>query len=147
MSCTKTIPVSENCFNYYISNKSTYTYNEQIPIYSNLESNTIKVSGTGNLIREINVKLSGLPDIDKYNISYLYRLKDASQACSIYPLSGEILPDINNLTEISSIFEFCADAVRGQHANLLKATPTQTSSQTPTPTKTSTPTPTPSLVP
>ena len=147
LSCTKTIPVSENCFNYYISNKSTYTYNEQIPIYSNLESNTIKVSGTGNLIREINVKLSGLPDIDKYNISYLYRLKDASQACSIYPLSGEILPDINNLTEISSIFEFCADAVRGQHANLLKATPTQTSSQTPTPTKTSTPTPTPSLVP
>ncbi len=141
ISCTKTIPISENCFSYYVSNKSLYPYNEQIPIHSNLESNTITVSGTGNLIQEINVKLSGLPDIDKYNISYSYRLKDASQACSIYPLSGEILPDINNSIEISSIFEFCADSVRGQYANLLKATPT------PTPTKTSTPTPTPSLVP
>jgi len=134
--CDKTIHytnIKDNCLSYYISNASDNTYKE-IPgfINTNFNFQTIEMSGQGNLTQQINIFISGLPDTNKYNVRYHYRLKDASQACSVFPLSGTIIPDANNSSNISSVFEFCADAIRGQHANLLKATPSPTPSITPT---------------
>jgi formylglycine-generating enzyme required for sulfatase activity len=141
--CNKTITNSKNCLNYYISNDGIFSYKEVLPIDSYIESNTISISGNGNTTEHIDVILSGLPDKNSYNISYYFRLKDATQSCSIFPLSGIISPDQNNTATISSIFEFCVDSIRGQYANLLKATPTPTPTLTPTITLSSTPTPTP----
>jgi formylglycine-generating enzyme required for sulfatase activity len=129
--CGKTIHIKNNCLDYYISNNSINHYNESLSIDINTNSYTIPVSGSGSLIQQIDIALLGLPDPDKYNITYHYRLKNANQACSIYPLSGTIIPNIDHEATISNIFEFCADAVRGQNANLLKATPTPTPTNTP----------------
>jgi formylglycine-generating enzyme required for sulfatase activity len=128
-NCIKSINTSKDCLNIYVSNSSNLIYSEPLSIDINTDTHTIPISGSGSLIKQIDISLSGLPDLDKYNVTYYYRLKDANQACSIYPLSGTIMS--HNNTTISSIFEFCADAVRGQNANLLKATPTPTLTPTP----------------
>jgi formylglycine-generating enzyme required for sulfatase activity len=59
------------------------------------------------LLSQINIPISGLDSIldDNSTITYEFKLLDSSKPCSIYPLSGNILPQSGGYN-ISAVFKF-----------------------------------------
>ncbi len=82
---------------------------------SGISRNGIQIP-SGILYSPINISISGL-DCDK-NYNYRFDLKSASAPCSIYPLSGTLLPRNDSIANVSSIFEFGFDSTFIQQANL-----------------------------
>lgn len=138
--CIKTVD-DNNCNNHYFTNSYTSKYDNdpKITINNGSEISGVAISGSGNRSSQFTVTVQDLIEDPNIAYSYKYTIKDASYPCSIFPLSGTLVPDASGSYTISNLFQF--DETDG-NIYRLTATPTKTASATPTATPTNTKTPT-----